>query len=150
MPAFDARQVSTDVTDGSYWKPAGNLGVVHAAVCTGESRSLTTEYGTSTASVVETMMVWGEDLDSPPERLYSDVFVLPSFLAAQCRDRGLVVGRLTQPDRRYELAPLSKADWAKIRAWLSENVDASSGEVTWRPDSGGGASRDFAVDDAPF
>ena len=145
---YKPRPFAADVDSGTYWRPKTHLGRVHAAICTGDTRSLSTEYGQSTASVVAHMLVWATSLDGDPEYRYDDVYVLQSHLAAQCRERGLAVGRLVQPDRRYEFEQLHHSEWDRIGGWLAANVDGETGEVTWTPGKSNGQF--VPPDEAPF
>ena len=149
VEAYKARPFGTGFSDGDYWRPKNHLGQVHAAICTGDTRTVTTEYGVAEAAVVSTMLVWGGSLSGDPAHRFDDVLVLQKYLAGQCRDKGLAVGRLLQPDRRYEFEQLHHSEWESVGRWLAENVDAKSGEVTWsthKTDAG-----DFVPpDEAPF
>ncbi len=149
MTMYDPRPFSDDPSETSvYWRPKHHVGNVHAAICTGDSRVLDTEYGSSNAAVVATMLVW-TDLSGDPAYRYDDVLVLQSHLSSQCSKRGLSAGRLTQPDRKYVFAPLDSAEWSKVSAWLSKHVDGETGAVNWstKRDNGGAF---VPPDEAPF
>ena len=148
MSQFDPRPFASDVETGGYWRPKAHLGQVHAAICSGDTRTLTTEYGTVEAAVVDTMLVWGGSLTGDPAHRFDDVLILQKFLAGQCRNRGLAVGRLLQPDRRYEFEQLHHSEWDQVSRWLAENVDGKTGDVSWP--AGDDSDPFVPPDEAPF
>jgi len=118
-------------------------------ICDGEQIERELPYGTVLASVVRHLLVW--DADNPggdPVDRFDDVEIIQSHLAAQTRKQGTQIGRLVQPDRRYEFVELSAADHKRMVDWLIEYM-GPGGVLNW-PTKADDKPKTVPPDEAPF